>query len=137
MGLGIGLYVRNSFEAVETYRKAFGLELGYYVLNEDNKGYYHSELMKNGEPFISVVDSNAVPVNNPVQLGYEFHTRTELENAYKLLKTDGIVKMDVCELPWSPCATVVIDKFGIEWYLSLPGYRPNADFKPSDFKISE
>ncbi|MDF2804748.1 MAG: hypothetical protein K0S61_4653 [Anaerocolumna sp.] len=32
---GVGLYVMNGIEAVEMYQSAFGLKLGYHVLNKD------------------------------------------------------------------------------------------------------
>jgi len=35
MGFSVGLYVKNSVEAVELYKAVFGLELGYHVLNDD------------------------------------------------------------------------------------------------------
>lgn len=71
MGIGIGIYVKNSKEAVELYCNVFGLELGYHVLNEDGN-YFHSELLKHG----------------------------------------------------APLATVVMDKYGARWYVTLPQYRP-------------
>ena len=49
MNIGIGLYVRNSAEAVRFYQEVFELELGYHVKNPDGS-YFHSELCKNGEP---------------------------------------------------------------------------------------
>ena len=54
--LGVGIYVKNSPKAVELYKSAFGLELGYHVLNDDGT-YYHSELTKDGEEFCSVVEA--------------------------------------------------------------------------------
>ncbi|HBG01333.1 MAG TPA: VOC family protein, partial [Firmicutes bacterium] len=54
---GIGVYAIGSKEAVELYRNAFGLELGYHVLNEDGS-YFHSELLKDGEPFLAVAEAN-------------------------------------------------------------------------------
>ena len=35
MRTGIGIYVKNSAEAVDLYKAAFGLELGYHVKNPD------------------------------------------------------------------------------------------------------
>jgi len=52
--IGVGIYVKNSSKAIEMYKTAFGLELGYRVLNNDGT-YYHLELMKNGERFCCVV----------------------------------------------------------------------------------
>ena len=54
--IGIGIYVKNSPKAIEMYKSAFGLELGYHVLNNDGT-YYHSELIKNGEGFCCVVEA--------------------------------------------------------------------------------
>lgn len=132
MSLGIGLYVAHSDEAVEAYKAAFGLELGYHVLNDDGKTYFHSELMKDGEEFISVVEASRDIKDCPIQLGYTFETRGELEGALKILAENGKIVMDICELPWSPCAAEVVDRYGIDWYLTLMQHRPADDFKPSD-----
>ena len=91
MSLGVGLYVKNSREAVKLYQAAFGAELGYHVLNEDG-GYFHSELMVDGDPVVSVCE----------------------------------------QLPWSPWAACLVDRFGVRWFLSLPNHRPPEDFKPGD-----
>ncbi|MBD5138219.1 MAG: VOC family protein [Ruminococcus sp.] len=132
MYLGVGLYVRNSAQAVELYKAAFGLELGYHVLNDDGS-YFHSELMKDGNEICSVVEANKPNSGgNPVQLGFTFQTKEELERAYELLKDGGTVDLEICELPWSPCAACVTDRFGVNWFLSLPQHRPSEDFKPSD-----
>lgn len=34
--LGVGIYVKNSPKAIEMYCSAFGLEIGYHVLNDNN-----------------------------------------------------------------------------------------------------
>ena len=132
--IGIGLYVNNSIEAVKMYQLAFNLELGYHVLNEDGS-YFHSELYKEGEEVLSVVESNScVSTANPVQLGFTFDGRDELLRAFNILIREGKVLMDVCELPWSPCAAEVMDKFGIKWYLTVPQHRPPDTFTPEDCK---
>lgn len=38
------VYVKNSFEAAETYCKAFGAEITREFINEDNTAYEHCEL---------------------------------------------------------------------------------------------
>lgn len=131
MGVGIGLYVKNSAEAVETYIKAFHMELGYHVKNDDGS-YFHSELWKDGEEMLSVVETKEETqvVRNPVQLGITFETKEELEYAYKVLSATGIVKMEPCELPWSPWAAEVTDFYGINWYLTLQQHQPEEGFKP-------
>jgi PhnB protein len=128
MGLGIGVYVRNSVEAVELYQQVFGLELGYHVKNPDGS-FYHSELLKNGEGFLSVVEASRDNANESlVQLGYEFDSAEEVQTAYNLLREGGTIDMPIGELPWSPCAASVIDRFGIWWYLSSASHRPPEDY---------
>lgn len=133
MDLGVGLYVQHSAEAVELYRAAFGLELGYHVKNRDGS-YFHSELTKDGKPLLAVVEGEAPAGRNPVQLGITFPAREALESALALLKEGGEVKMPLCRLPWSPCAAEVVDRFGIDWFLSLPQQQPGDDFSPDSFE---
>lgn len=120
MNIGIGVYAKKSREAVELYCDAFGLELGYHVLNEDGN-YFHSELLKDGEPFLAVAEANDKDLPNgmdlsyvnPVELGYTVESRDEFERVFQMLRQDGRVVLDPCELPWSPLATIVMDKFGV------------------------
>ena len=134
--IGIGINVKGSREAVDLYQKAFGFTLGYHVLNEDGS-YFHSELLDQGQEALSVVEApNDTPglSGNPIELGRTFQTKEALLQAFDLLKEDGRVRMEVRELPWSPCAASVTDKFGVNWYLSLPQHRPPEDFQPGDEK---
>lgn len=133
MVFGIGLYVRGSAEAVALYCEAFGLTLGYHVLNDDGS-FFHSELLKDGMEALSVVEAARDVRESPVQLGRTFGTRGELERALSLLSEGGKINMDICELPWSPCAAEVTDRFGVNWYLTLEQHRPADDFTPDDCK---
>ncbi len=129
MGVGVGLYVKNSAEAVDFYCKAFHLTLGYHVKNEDGS-FYHSELNKGEQGMLSVVEGKG-DTDNIIQLGIEFDTPEEVERVYKLFCEDGAkVDMPVRELPWTPCAASVIDKFGVWWYFSALSHRPADDFDP-------
>lgn len=76
MYLGVGIYVKNSQEAVELYLSAFRLTLGYHVLNKDGS-YFHSELMAGDQPFCSVVEAKEPLTSggNPIELGYTFQTQ--------------------------------------------------------------
>ncbi len=126
---GVGLYVNNSVEAVELYKEAFGVELGYHVLNEDGS-FYHSDLSRDGNYFFSVVESKElVSRRNPVQIGITCKDRDELQHAFACLAREGEISMEIRELPWSPCAAEVADKFGVRWYLSVPQHRPPDDFE--------
>ena len=134
MSIGIGIYAKNSKEAVEFYCNAFGLELGYHVLNEDGN-YFHSELLKDGDPFLAIAEANDATLpngmnlshDNPVEMGYTVMSKDEFYRIFSILKKGGKVITDVCELPWSPLATVVMDKFGARWYITLPQHRPAED----------
>ena len=129
--LGVGLYVKGSREAAALYQEVFGAELGYHVLNEDGT-FFHSELNVKGEPFCSVVEAKEPAAGyNPVELGYTFDTREALERAFALLAEGGKVNLPLCELPWSPWAAEVTDRFGVRWFLTLMQHRPPEDFKPS------
>ena len=109
----------------------FGAWLPY--LNSDG-AYFHSELFRNGEPFCSVVEAkqDTYASRHPIELGVDFAARNELERAFALLADGGIVEMEIGELPWSPCAAIVIDPFGVRWFLSMPQHRPAEDWSPED-----
>lgn len=128
--VGVGLYVQGSMEAVRLYCEAFGMELGYHVIRQDGKGYYHSELSRDGEPALSVVEAEHIPGANPVQLGITFDSRAALEKAYALLVVGGESEMEPQQLPWSPWAACLRDRFGVRWFLSLPQHMPGEDFVP-------
>ena len=51
------VYVKNSFEAAETYCKAFGAEITRAFKNEDNTIYEHCELSVNGEGFLALAEA--------------------------------------------------------------------------------
>jgi len=137
MGIGIGVYVKNSAKAVELYQQVFGLELGYHVKNPDGS-FFHSELYRNGECFLAVVEApRANTEESVVQLGYEFDSPEEVRCAYELLKEGGRIDMPIGELPWSPCAASIVDKFGVWWYLSTASHRPPEDYDYWDGKAKE
>lgn len=131
--VGIGIYVKNSPAAVALYQAAFGLELGYHVLNKDGT-YFHSELHRGGEPFFSVVEAklDTYAERHPIELGVDFSTRDELERAFCLLADGGRVDMEIGELPWSPCAAIVSDRFGVRWFLTMPQHKPAEGWSPEE-----
>ncbi len=134
MSIGIGIYAKNSKEAIELYCNVFGLEVGYHVLNKDGN-YFHSELLKDGEPFIVVAEANDTNLpngmnlsyDNPIEMGYTVESKDEFYRIFSILEKEGKVITDVCELPWSPLATVIMDKFGARWYITLPQHYPTDE----------
>ena len=131
--IGVGIYVKNSPKAISLYQEAFDLDLGYHVLNKDGT-YFHSELHRNGEAFCSVVEAkqDTYADRHPIELGVEFDEREKMVRAFELLSDGGRVDMEICELPWSPCAAIVTDQFGVEWFLTMPQHRPAEEWSPED-----
>lgn len=131
--IGIGIYVKNSPQAAALYQAAFGLEMGYHVLNRDGT-YFHAELHRQGKPFCSLVEAaeDTYAARHPIELGVDFATRGALEQAFALLAEEGRVDLPVGELPWSPCAAIVTDRFGVKWFLSLPQHRPAEGWSPEE-----
>lgn len=128
MKLGIGLYVKNSIEAVELYKEAFGLELGYHVKNPDGS-YYHSELCKDGQEILSVVEQATNSMKEKiVQVSLELDSAEEVKRAYERLSEGGNIDLPIGPLPWSPCAASVIDRFGVWWYISSNSHYPPEDY---------
>ena len=133
MNVGVGLYVKNSAAAVPFYMQAFGLELGYHVKNDDGS-FFHSELIKNGEPFVCVVESrDDVPRNNIVNLGVNLPDAAAVQRAFQCLADGGRVVLPLGSLPWSACCAEVVDRFGVWWYLTVSQCSPGDDFDPDAF----
>ena len=131
MQVGIGLYVKDSAAAVALYQEAFGLTLGYHVLNADGS-FYHSELYRGEKEILSVVESgDGSAEDRVVQVGMVLDTEAEVRRAYALLCEGGTVDIPLGPLPWSPCAVSLTDRFGVWWYISMPQHQPPADFDPA------
>lgn len=133
MGIGIGIYTKNSKEAVTFYCNVFELELDYHVL--DNEGnYFHAELLKDGDPLLAISEANdanlpngfSLSYSNPVELGYTVNSDNEFYRIVSILKEEGKVITEVCSFQWSPLAAVIMDKFGVRWYITLPQHRPDV-----------
>ncbi|MGI6664611.1 MAG: VOC family protein [Christensenellaceae bacterium] len=131
MQIGIGVYIKNSTEAVAFYQEVFGLELGYHVKNPDGT-YFHSELYKDDQEILSVVEASEHSAEeNIVQLGMTLDSAAAVERAYALLSEGGTIKTPLGPLPWSPCAAEVKDKFGVWWYITAPQHQPPDDYDPT------
>ncbi len=131
MKIGVGIYVKNSAEAVELYKEAFGLELGYHVLNPDGS-YFHSELNRDGKEILDVIES---PVerhdDSTVQVGVILDSEADVRKAYALLSEGGEIETPIGPLPWCPCAATLKDRFGVWWYISAPQHYPADDYDPT------
>lgn len=130
MKLGATLYIANTLEAVEFYKEAFGLALGYNAKFPDGT-FMHAELLKNGEAvfavsesrndaFVEIMLKSTMQQSRPtMSYGLDFESEEEIKKAYEMLAAGGTVLFPLGPLPWSACAADVIDKFGVYWYISL------------------
>jgi PhnB protein len=120
----VGIAAKNNGEAVELYKKVFGLELGFHAKFPDGEyrgKYQHATLLKDGKKVFDVVclthDFDAE--KQIISFGVNFDTEDEVREAFALLSEGGFVKEPVGSVPWSSCCASVIDKFGITWWISI------------------
>jgi PhnB protein len=122
---GVGIAVKNNVEAVEFYKKVFGLELGFSAMfpedHEYHGQYQHAELEKDGKGLFAVTSltHDFDSQKQIISFGMYFDTEAELREAFNLLSDGGIVKEPIGAVPWSPCCATVTDKFGITWWISI------------------
>ena len=132
MNFSATLYVKDSYEAVELYIKAFGLTLGYYLSYEDvdglktygltidddyvpYKGYFHASLMCGDKEVFSVSgEGGTLTTGHNAQLCLNWDSEEAVRKAYSVLSEEAIyTKL------WGACGAEVIDKHGIWWGLGL------------------
>lgn len=124
------MYIDNTIEAVEFYKEAFGMTLGYNVKNPDGT-FMHAALLKDGKEIFAVSESHneslvRIMLNSSLKearptmsYGINFNNEDEIQKAYDMLSTDGTVLFPLGPMPWSTCAADVVDKFGVYWYIYL------------------
>ena len=130
MKLGATLYIRNTVEAVEFYKEAFGVTLGGHERFPDGT-YMHAELHRDGHEVFAVSESrndtlvgillrSTLKESRPtMSYGINFESAEEVAKAYSLLAEGGNVLLPLGSLPWSACCAEVVDKYGVYWYIYL------------------
>lgn len=130
MKLGATLYIKNTVEAVECYREAFGLTLGYHEVYPDGT-YMHAELKKDGKEVFAVsestkdtmvnmmLSSNQKEARPTMCFGLSFERDEEVKRAFHKLSEKGTILLPLGTLPWSTCCAEVVDEYGVYWYLSV------------------
>lgn len=130
MKLGATLYIKNTLEAVEIYKEAFGMALGYHE-KFSNGTFMHAVLLKDGveifavsesqnETFVDIMLKSSSNEARPT-MSYElnFDSEEEVKRAYDKLSKYGTVLMPIGSLPWSACCAEVVDQFGVYWYITV------------------
>lgn len=130
MQLGMTLYIQNTVEAVDFYKEAFGLTLGYNEKFPDGT-YMHAELQKDGNTVFAVSenkncelvkvmhDLTKSEVSPTTSCGINFDTEDAIKKAYDMLSKEGTVRRSLGSLPWSVCSADVLDKYGVYWYIYM------------------
>ena len=122
------VYVKNSFEAAETYCRAFGAEITRKFVNKDHTAYEHCELSVDGEGFLALAEAS-----NPCDIEivhsnrwetmtfnvFEMGTEERVFQAFHVLSEGGVVVEPIHELPGSKCCATIIDKYGVCWWISI------------------
>ena len=66
-------------------------------------------------------------VSPPVTFGNNFHIsivandKAEADRVYTALSTGGRATMPMANAPWGPYFGMCVDRFGVQWMISLPG----------------
>jgi PhnB protein len=130
MKLGATLYIKNTVEAVEFYKEAFGMTLGYNEKFQDGT-YIHAVLLRDGhevfavsesrnDDFVNAMLSSSLKESRPtMSYGINFDNEDEVRKAYSMLVEGGKVLFPLGSLPWSSCCADVVDKYGIYWYITV------------------
>ena len=132
MILGATLYVANSVSAAAFYCDAFGMKIGYNVMQQ-NGTYLHAELEKDGDSIFAVSESSDEEVSKfmattkqpTMSLGVNLNNDEELEHAYSVLSEGGHILRPLGELPWSPRSADLVDKYGVCWYIYVSQHKPD------------
>ena len=122
------VYVINSIEAVKTYCKAFGAEISFEIKNAEKTEYEHCELSVKGDPILAVAETPEfydVSTIHKMRLrtmtfnAFELGSVEAVTKAYNVLRDGGVVLEGIHEVPWSKCCAMVIDKYGVCWWISI------------------
>lgn len=126
---GVGISVKNILEAVDFYKKVFGVELkntDFFPADHPNCGEcMHAELWKDDKHLFDVTGQNEQQRDfdadkQIISFGAYFDNEVELKGAFDLLSDGGTVKDPFGTVEsWSPCCTTIIDKYGITWWISV------------------
>lgn len=129
MRISLQAYIQKSAEAVEFYKRAFGVTLGYHVMNEDGT-YMHAELCLDGQTLLSLSEAgSSIGLENVKRysatdyptMNFCVHLENEatVKRAYDVLIEEGNILLPLGALPWSSCCANVVDKYGIFWYIYI------------------
>jgi len=121
------LYVKNIKEAFAFYSNALGMEAvfhhGYDILTLDGKHFFSifEAPAEEHEPLVQATHKSRYLLKACVEVA----ATDEVKAIANALTVDGGKITDPARpLPWSSCATDLVDKYGVEWFISVPMLAP-------------
>ncbi len=122
-------------EAIEFYRKALGAELEMLMRFDESpdpsppgmippgfeKKVMHASLTIQGVRLLLSDGCGTTPKFAGFQLALTIPTEAEAHRAYDALADGGQSTMPLSKTFWSPCYGQVVDRFGLDWMVMVPG----------------
>ncbi|MCL2438704.1 MAG: VOC family protein [Coriobacteriia bacterium] len=118
----------NCTEAIALYEKAFGTKANIELYKDAPAGMEslgpadqvfdaqlkigHDTIMLND---VMTGDTAKFDGNIMIAITFDAVDAPEMLEAFDTLKEGGQVFMDICEVPWSKCFGVLVDRFGVKW----------------------
>jgi len=118
----------NCAQAIALYERAFGVRADVVLYKDAPAGMeslgaadqvFDAQLKVGGDTIMlhDVVAGDAANFDGNIMLTIKFDASDAdaVKAAFAVLKEDGQVLMDLCEVPWSKCFGVLADRFGVKW----------------------
>jgi PhnB protein len=129
-------FMDNSREVLEFYKSIFGGELTTQTFGEANAPVedIFKDLTMHGDlvsDHIRIMAADSAPhaevkVGNNINLSLSGDDDSTLSNYFMALSEGGTVTQPHVTAPWGDKFGMVIDKFGINWFVNITGTPPAA-----------
>ena len=127
-GLEGHLSVKNLEEAFSFYKRVFGMNQvphhGYDILTLNGKHFYSIFEMSAEEAKAYEMSSKTKFCHMRLKACLEVETEREVQNIAQAVMDEGGKGEPAGPRPWSPYAADVVDKYGVEWFISMPMHEP-------------
>jgi PhnB protein len=129
-------FMDNSREVLEFYKSIFGGELTTQTFGEANAPVedIFKDLTMHGDlvsDHIRIMAADSAPhaevkVGNNINLSLSGDDDSTLSNYFTALSEGGTVTQPLVTAPWGDKFGMVVDKFGINWFVNITGTPPAA-----------
>jgi len=122
------ILVDNISEAKKFYKETFGLtDVSYHgmdMLELNGKLFFYmwEVSKKQAEEYRNFMFTQSDKLI--IYATIEFETAEEVRNVYTIVAKEGKVKRPISVQPWSAGSADVMDKYGVNWYISAPMVPP-------------